>query len=167
MPPPVAGGAARHPDGRVGAVVAAALCLAAAQPVAAHPHGVAECRMVLDFDAARLVGIDLRLRLDEAMSGILAERLQLRSAEPDATAIGARSLVAAHFRKTGWMTAVRPGADPAVEPLDLADVGPAAWSLAEDGRVWMAVRLRPEVPESATAPGGAAGWQGTVSCVDP
>ena len=163
MLPPVSRSVVRQ----AGALVAAAVGLAVATPAAAHPHGAAECSMALDIDAARLTGIDLRLRLDEAMSRILAERLQLRSAEPDATALGARGLMAAHFRKTGWMTAVRPGADPAVEPVPLADVAPATWSLAEDGRVWMAVRLQPEVAESASMPGGSAGWQGTVSCVDP
>lgn len=131
----------------------------------AHPHGAAECRMALHFQVDRLEAIDLRLRLDEAMSRILAERLQLRAPQPDATALGARGLMAAHFRKTGWMTAVRPGGDPVSEPLELTAEGEAGWSLAEDGRVWMAVRLKTPAPEPVAASTG--GWRGTIACVDP
>jgi len=157
----------RPPAGARLALLAGMLgMLGMAGPAVAHPHGRIDCQAQVTAGPAGLAAIALQLTLDAQSSAALLPRLQLAADGTPAAGKEARQfadLVAGMFRQSGWLLKLQAlGADgQATGPaLDLADPDPAQFSRHADGRVVVAVQLKPEL--AAASPHG---WK--LACIDP
>ena len=145
----------------------AALVGAAATPAAAHPHGTLDCAAQVQAGPGGVSGIALTLTLDAASSAALQGRLQAQddgSAPPTREARLFADLVSGMFRQSGWMLKLQPldaDGQPQAAALALADPVPATWRRLADGRLQVAVQLRPE------AAAGPAPASHRLACQDP
>ncbi|MBP6899158.1 MAG: DUF1007 family protein [Burkholderiaceae bacterium] len=141
--------------------LASALLLCGVAGAAAHPHGRLDCSLALQADGqGRLQGVALALVLDAASSQSLRPRLQLDAPHERQGQLFAQML-AGMFRHSGWMLQLRGAeAGPDGAALDLQDPEPPRWRTLADGRLELAVDLKP----AAGAP-ALDGLQ--IACRDP